>query len=57
MTEGSQTVFGLRDYVFDRLNKKPADFWEKPAEKKEATPSPSVQSPAPETEKQEEETD
>lgn len=41
MAEGSQTVFGLRDYVFDRLNKKPADFWEKPAEKKEATAPPS----------------
>ncbi len=30
--EDGQTVFGLRDYVFDRLNKKPADFWEKPVE-------------------------
>jgi len=39
MAEGGQTVFGLRDYVFDRLNKKPADFWEKPAEKKEETPA------------------
>ena len=39
MAEGGQTVFGLRDYVFDRLNKKPADFWEKPAEKKEGTPA------------------
>jgi uncharacterized protein DUF4340 len=34
MAEGRQTVFGLRDHVFDRVNKKPADFWEKPAEKK-----------------------
>ena len=34
MTEGGQTVFGLRDHVFDRINKKSADFWEKPAEKK-----------------------
>lgn len=40
MAEGSATIFGLRDYVFDRLNKKPADFWEKPAEKKEETTQP-----------------
>ena len=39
MAEGGQTVFGLRDYVFDRLDKKPADFWGKPAEKKEGTPA------------------
>ena len=32
MAEDGQTVFGLRDYVFERLNKKPADFWEMPAE-------------------------
>ena len=31
MAEGGQTVFGLRDYVFERLDKKPADFWEMPA--------------------------
>ena len=31
MAEEGQTVFGLRDYVFERLNKKPADFWEMPA--------------------------
>ena len=30
--EDGQTVFRLRDHVFDRLNKKPADFWEKPVE-------------------------
>lgn len=30
--ESGQTVFGLRDYVFDRLNKQPADFWENPAQ-------------------------
>ncbi|MGE0824154.1 MAG: DUF4340 domain-containing protein [Candidatus Binatia bacterium] len=35
MAEGGQTVFELRDYVFDRINKNPADFWEKPTEKKE----------------------
>ncbi len=35
LAEGGKTVFALRDYVFDRLNKKPADFWEKPAENKE----------------------
>lgn len=50
MAEGSQTVFGLRDYVFDRLNKKPADFWEKPAEKKEAAPLSQPVAPAPEEE-------
>jgi hypothetical protein len=33
MTEGGTTVFALRDYIFDRLNKAPADFWEKPTEK------------------------
>ena len=32
MAEEGGSVFGLRDYVFDRLNKKPADFWEKPVE-------------------------
>ena len=32
MAEEGQTVFGLRDYVFERLDKKPADFWEMPAE-------------------------
>lgn len=36
MAEGGKTVFALRDYMFDRLNKAPADFWEKP-EEKEAT--------------------
>ncbi|MGH8006860.1 MAG: DUF4340 domain-containing protein [Candidatus Binatia bacterium] len=40
MAEGAGTVFTLRDYVFDRLDKKSADFWEKPAQKKEATSSP-----------------
>src|SRR5262249_50568400 len=44
LAEGGKTVVALRDYVFDRLNKKPADFWEKPGEKKENTPTP----PAPE---------
>jgi hypothetical protein len=33
LTEGGKTVFVLRDYVFDRLNKTPADFWRKPPEK------------------------
>jgi hypothetical protein len=41
MAEGGQTVFGLRDHIFDRVNKKSADFWDKPAEKKE-TPTASV---------------
>lgn len=35
MAEGGETIFGLRDHVFDRINKKPADFWEKPTEPKE----------------------
>ena len=35
LAEGGKTVLALRDYVFDRLDKKPADFWEKPAEPKE----------------------
>jgi hypothetical protein len=42
IAEGGKTVFALRDYVFDRLNKKPADFWEKPGEKKESAPTLSV---------------
>jgi uncharacterized protein DUF4340 len=42
IAEGGKTVFALRDYVFDRLNKKPADFWEKPGEKKENAPTPSI---------------
>jgi hypothetical protein len=33
MAEGGKTVFALRDYMFDRLNKAPTDFWEKPTEK------------------------
>ena len=56
MAEGSQTVFGLRDYVFDRLNKKPVDFWEKPAEKKEAPAASQPATSAPATESQEEST-
>ena len=40
MAEGGSTVFALRDYVFDRLNKTPDDFWQKPAEKKENAPPP-----------------
>lgn len=48
MAEGSETVFGLRDYVFDRLNKKPADFWEKSAEKKEPIPPSQPVTPEPE---------
>jgi hypothetical protein len=56
LAEGGKTIFALRDYVFDRLNKKPADFWEKPDEKKENAPTPA---PAPEssTEKGEAEED
>lgn len=30
MAEGGRTVFTVRDYVFDRVNKKAADFWEPP---------------------------
>jgi hypothetical protein len=48
MTEGGQTVFGLRDHVFDRINKKPADFWETPVDKKEpAVPAPTVSTDEP----------
>lgn len=39
MTEGGKTVFVLRDYMFDRLNKVPTDFWEKPAEKEPSATS------------------
>lgn len=48
MAEGGSTVFALRDYLFDRLNKTPADFWEKPGEKKESasTPPPPAQNKA-----------
>ena len=35
MAEGGKTVFALRDYMFDRLNKATTDFWEKPTEKSE----------------------
>ncbi len=41
MADGGKTVFSLRDYMFDRLNKTPADFWEKPTEKTAATTTPS----------------
>jgi hypothetical protein len=41
MAEGGQIVFGLRDHVFDRINKKPIDFWEKPAEKNAEPTQPS----------------
>jgi hypothetical protein len=37
LAEGGKTVLALRDYVFDRLNKKPADFWQKPAESEQKT--------------------
>ncbi len=37
MAEDGQTVFRLRDYVFERLNKKPADFWDTPAEETAGT--------------------
>jgi hypothetical protein len=56
MAEGGSTVFALRDYIFDRLNKTPADFWENPAEKKEGTetPSPLPESQGAEGEEEEE---
>ena len=48
MAEGGKTVFALRDYLFDRLNKTPKEFWETQEEKEasaatrsEAPPSPS----------------
>jgi len=37
LAEGGKTVLALRDYVFDRLNKKPVDFWQKPAESEQKT--------------------
>jgi hypothetical protein len=37
LAEGGKTILALRDYVFDRLNKKPADFWQKPAESEQKT--------------------
>jgi hypothetical protein len=32
ITEGGKTVFVVRDYIFERLHKAPADFWGLPAE-------------------------
>jgi hypothetical protein len=53
MAAGGSTVFALRDYVFDRLNKTPNDFWENPADKKESpTPPPSSESGAEEEEEE-----
>jgi Domain of unknown function (DUF4340) len=58
MAEGGSTVFSLRDYIFDRLNKTPADFWEKPAEKKaEGAPPPSSSTTESEAEGEEEGTE
>ena len=54
MAEGGQTVFGLRDHVFDRVNKKPSDFWEKPAEKKETSAPAIPPAPVDETVQEEE---
>ncbi len=45
MAEEGNTVFTLRDYVFDRVNKKVADFWEKPVENKEDKQAGEVTSP------------
>jgi hypothetical protein len=39
MPGGGKTVFALRDYMFERLNKTPADFWGKPAEPSAETKS------------------
>lgn len=39
MAEGGKTVFTLRDYMFDRLNKASADFWESSTEKEETATS------------------
>lgn len=46
MAEGGKTVFAVRDYVFDRFYKTPADFWEKPADKP-ADKKAETESPAP----------
>lgn len=43
MAEGGTMVFALRDYLFDRLNKTPTDFWEKPpAQETTATSVPAT---------------
>lgn len=52
LAEGGKTVFALRDYVFDRLNKVPADFWEKPAEKVEGKEANNVPEGLPEPEEE-----
>lgn len=43
MSAGGSAVFALRDYMFERLNKTPADFWGKAVEhsaEKSAAPAP-----------------
>lgn len=53
LAEGGKTVFVLRDYVFDRLNKTPADFWGKPPENptsQQEKAAPPVESSTPEEE-------
>ena len=46
MAEGRETVLALRDYIFDRLNKTPHDFWEKPKEKETSATATSEASSA-----------
>jgi hypothetical protein len=57
MKEGEKIVFALRDYMFDRLNKAPADFWENPTEKEASGVSSASPPPALEHEGHEHEED
>jgi hypothetical protein len=43
MAKDGKVVFALRDYMFDRLNKAPSEFWVKPEEKK---PDPAAETSA-----------
>lgn len=52
LAEGGNIIFALRDYIFDRLNKVPADFWEKPAEKVEGKTANNVPEGLPEPEEE-----
>ena len=36
MQAGGATVYGLREYVFARFDKRPEDFWEPPKEEEDA---------------------
>ena len=36
MQAGGATVYGLREYVFARFDKRPEDFWEPPKDEEDA---------------------